>query len=491
MRNPFFNLFHQKILFFLLFFYIISIPIYSQNLRPDQIYEKVLPSIMTLNVIKSDGSRWVGSAFLSIDEGIGVTAYHVIKDAINVTAKFSNGEEFDVSGIIDKDEKRDIALIRIKLFGKPLLELEKVEPIIGIVAYVVGAPMGLEFSISNGLLSQIQNTEGVKVYQFSCPASKGNSGGPLISSDGNVIGVVSFGLVNGNDLNFAIPSIYVLGLDKSLPTKPFVSLSSKSDTYNIIKVQEEQFIDEIANSLTVISDFSMACTFLREIATYNGSIASWGWEQGFNEPGYTYTTPAFFYAFKKKANNQIKNLETIQNDNQLLTKAKDNILSVLKDLNGVSDLLENALSLAKRNDGWGYEANDLLSRADAILYNSIPAKDLIPTSLLDSTNIANLLSDEIKDYMDIDRKYPRFYLGVLVFINEPTMIQLVSDNSIAKECGLLRNDILLEFNDTKVSALSQFKKYFYEFRGKEVTVTIQRDGNRKILDFEIPEELPK
>lgn len=40
-----------------------------------------------------------GSGFLAIDEGLGITAYHLVKDAIKVTAKFSNGEEYDVSGI--------------------------------------------------------------------------------------------------------------------------------------------------------------------------------------------------------------------------------------------------------------------------------------------------------------------------------------------------------------------------------------------------------
>jgi S1-C subfamily serine protease len=463
---------------------------YSQILKPEQLYQKVLPSIMTLNVTKSDGSKWVGSSFLSIDEGIGITAYHVIQNAIKVTAKFSDGEEFDVSGIIDKDEKRDLALIRIKLFGKPKLELEKNESMIGSEVYIVGAPLGLEFSITSGLLSQIQNFEGIKVYQFSCPASQGNSGCPLINSNGKVIGVVSFGLIKGNDLNFAIPYNYVLGLDKSLPTQPFPSTLTNISLDNIKKVDEEKFIEEIANALSIEEDFIGACGFLRQIATYDGSNFSWGSYQGFDEPGYTYPIPPFYYSFKKKIRNQINSLEYMRIDNNLLTKTKEKLLLCLKDLIEYSDLIEEAFLTAKKHNGWEYEASDLFSRADAIVYKRDFGKEIISKLLLDSTNISDLFSDDMKDFLDIERKYPNYFLGVIVFNSETTKIELVFDNSLAKEIGLLRNDNLLEINGIKLSSQSQFKKYLYEFRGQEIKVTVLRSNQKEILETTVPSLLP-
>jgi formylglycine-generating enzyme required for sulfatase activity len=187
------------------------------------LYREAVPSVATLLVSKADGSQALASAFLSLKDGVAITAWHAVKDARRVVARFPSGEEFEVSGLIDKDEKRDVAAIRVKVFGRPLLKLSEDAPPVGMDAFVIGAPKGLEFSVSDGVVSQVHVAEGVKLYQFTCPASPGNSGGPLIGSDGAVYGVVSFQFREGQNLNFAVPSTYVLGLDISLPTTPWGS----------------------------------------------------------------------------------------------------------------------------------------------------------------------------------------------------------------------------------------------------------------------------
>jgi len=193
---------------------------------PEQIYKEALPSVLTLMVEKKDGTLSQGSAFLAMDHGLAVTAWHVVEGAKRVVAKFATEEEFEVSGIVDKDEKRDLAIIRVKVFGRPLMKMVGDDPPVGSRAYVIGAPEGLEYSISDGLVSQVRTFEGIKVYQFTCPASPGNSGGPLVNEEGEAIGVVSFQYLRGQNLNFAIPSAYVLGLDRSLPTQVWSQLSS-------------------------------------------------------------------------------------------------------------------------------------------------------------------------------------------------------------------------------------------------------------------------
>jgi S1-C subfamily serine protease len=194
------------------------------QIKPEALYKSALPSIMTLTVTKADGKEFQGPAFMLTDSGIAATAWHLVDGANSASVRFSDGEEFEVSGLIDKDEKRDLALIRVKSFGRPELKTSKSSPEVGSRAFVIGAPRGLEFTISEGLVSQIQQIEGMKQYQFSSPASPGNSGGPLLNESGEVIGVVSWQLTNGQNLNFAIPSSYLLGLDKSLPTTPWAAV---------------------------------------------------------------------------------------------------------------------------------------------------------------------------------------------------------------------------------------------------------------------------
>src|ERR1051325_7915673 len=190
----------------------------SQERSAENIYTGVVPSIATVHVDKADGTTAVATAFLALQDGIAVTAWHVVDGATRVVLRFSDGEEFESSGLIDFDSKRDIALLHVRVSGRPLLQLAASDPTIGSRAYVVGSPRALDFTISDGLVSQIQTVAGVKQIQFSCPASPGNSGGPLINTEGKVIGVVSWQVVNGQNLNFATPVGYVTGLDRTLST---------------------------------------------------------------------------------------------------------------------------------------------------------------------------------------------------------------------------------------------------------------------------------
>jgi len=209
----------------------------STDKRPEQIYQDALPSIVTLKIETKTGKSGNCTGFLALKDGLAVTSHHCIRNARRVIARFANGEEFATAGLVDQDDTRDIAIIKIKTFGKPLLSVAPVSATVGAKAYAIGAPKGFEFSISDGLLSQIQNVDGYNQYQVSCPLSRGNSGGPVFNAQGTVIGVVSWGRTDGQNLNFATPSTYVLGLDTSLPTQTWESLPvtpepSESQTVN-------------------------------------------------------------------------------------------------------------------------------------------------------------------------------------------------------------------------------------------------------------------
>lgn len=76
----------------------------QQPLDAQAIYKKVSPSVMTLQVVTKAGDKVQGTAFLAVKDGVAVTAWHVIRDAATVTAKFADGQEFEASGVVDRDE---------------------------------------------------------------------------------------------------------------------------------------------------------------------------------------------------------------------------------------------------------------------------------------------------------------------------------------------------------------------------------------------------
>ena len=193
---------------------------------PDQLYESALPSVMTLTVEAKGGAKFVGTAFLAVDHGIAVSAWHLVKDARKVVAQFADGEVVPVLGVIDCHPRKDLALLRIGgTSARPLAPLAKGWPRVGSRAFVIGAPRGFEFFLSDGLVSQTPTLDGFRQVQVSCPISPGNSGGPVFNGQGEVIGIVAWSEKDAQNLNFATPAAAVFELNPARPTVAWTALS--------------------------------------------------------------------------------------------------------------------------------------------------------------------------------------------------------------------------------------------------------------------------
>ncbi len=176
-------------------------------LTPEKLYQKVLPSVMTLEVESQSGERFVGSAVLARADDVAVTAWHVVADARVVWAVFADGQRMKVTGCLHQDASRDLALLKLerpRAHGQATL-CRELQPVAARI-YVVGTPKGYAFSISDGLISQIQTVDGFREYQLSCPISPGNSGSPIFNQRGEVIGIASWTKSDAQNMSFAIPT---------------------------------------------------------------------------------------------------------------------------------------------------------------------------------------------------------------------------------------------------------------------------------------------
>ncbi len=199
----------------------------AEGNAPESVYLQVRPSVVVFDVERRDGSRVRGMGFLAIDNRIAVTTWKLVEDAIHVVARFESGEEFGVSGIIDKDEKRNVALVRIKVFGRPLLELNAQDPAEGKEAYIVESVEGEAFRLVGGRMSPAEMVDGVRVYPLRGALSVGSHGGPLVDESGRVTGIVSVQSHKGGVSGRAISSVYALGLDHTLPTRPWKDAAAR------------------------------------------------------------------------------------------------------------------------------------------------------------------------------------------------------------------------------------------------------------------------
>src|ERR1022692_2337056 len=196
-------------------------------LTPEKLYQKVLPSVMTLEVKSQSGENFIGSAVLALADDVVLTAWHVVADARSVCAVFADGQRVNVIGCIDYDGGRDLALLKLeKRLPHRRAVLSRELPAVAARAYVIGSPKGYDFSITDGLISQIRSVKGFLQYQMSCPISPGNSGSPVFNQRGEVIGIASWTKAGAQNLSFAIPTQDFIRLKVSEQPTTWVQLAA-------------------------------------------------------------------------------------------------------------------------------------------------------------------------------------------------------------------------------------------------------------------------
>ncbi len=152
----------------------------------------------------------LGSGFIFDEDGYIVTNHHVIKGADEIQVKLKNGEEYDAE-IKGADPSTDLALIKIKADKNlPTLKLGDSNALkIGQWIVAIGNPFGLEHTVTAGIISAQGRVIGAGPYddfiQTDASINPGNSGGPLISMDGEVVGISTAIVAGGNGIGFAIP----------------------------------------------------------------------------------------------------------------------------------------------------------------------------------------------------------------------------------------------------------------------------------------------
>jgi S1-C subfamily serine protease len=161
-------------------------------------------------VIETD--EGLGSGFIVRPDGVIVTNHHVVANAKEMAVKLPSGEVYKNVYLLSSDPTNDLAFLKIEAVDLPTIALGNSNNVrVGDEVLLIGTPKGLEQTVSNGLISGIRIDNGVRVLQTSAAASPGSSGGPLLDRRGEAVGVMSFKVVNGENLNFAILINYVRG----------------------------------------------------------------------------------------------------------------------------------------------------------------------------------------------------------------------------------------------------------------------------------------
>jgi len=154
-----------------------------------------------------------GSGFFINNSGRIITNYHVIEGAKGISIVDSNGNTFEENiTIVGYDKNRDIAILDINHNNKNWLEISDSEVKIGQKVYAIGSPLGLQNTVSEGIISGVREID----IQTTAPISHGSSGGALINDNGEVVGITYAGYTEGENLGLVIPIDEIYEIDDTL-----------------------------------------------------------------------------------------------------------------------------------------------------------------------------------------------------------------------------------------------------------------------------------
>ena len=172
----------------------------------------------------------LGSGFFISQSGDIITNYHVLQGADSAEVKTSDGKTYPITYIVAGDEQSDIICLSVDIPSQYVhpLSLSATVPEVGERIIVYGSPLGLEKTVSDGIISAIREVPGYgKLIQITAPISPGSSGSPVLNMKGEVIGVATFQMIEGQNLNFAIPSERITKLN--LVKEKKISLSEEKE----------------------------------------------------------------------------------------------------------------------------------------------------------------------------------------------------------------------------------------------------------------------
>ena len=175
---------------------------------PDLV-RRVKPSVVSVLTYDAKGEPLISGTGFFVRPGEVVTNMHVIKGAhrVEIHTLEGKGRTYPVAGALAVDDEADLALLKVDLpadRSKPLTMTTSL-PDEGEQIFVIGNPLRLEGSVSDGIVSAIREVPDLgRIIQITAPVSHGNSGSPLFNMRGEVIGIVTVKVTNGQNINLAL-----------------------------------------------------------------------------------------------------------------------------------------------------------------------------------------------------------------------------------------------------------------------------------------------
>jgi hypothetical protein len=202
------------------FLAMLSLVASAKELSTSEIYRSAKAAVVKLTVLgQHNETLKIGTGFFVSQKGVLVSNRHVVEEGYSIVAEAQNGAHYFCEGALSLPEDQDIAVLKFKASDQVFINVPAattIEP--GQKVVVIGAPLGLENTVSDGIVAALRQES--DWIQITAPISPGSSGSPVFADDGTLIGMATLSLVNGQQLNFAIPSKFIATAIEKAGTTP-------------------------------------------------------------------------------------------------------------------------------------------------------------------------------------------------------------------------------------------------------------------------------
>ena len=290
---------NRKMQFTLISFFVLLLAnLAHAEAKLTKLVKEIQPAVVT--VITYDSNKkglGQGTGFFVDKKGHLITNYHVLKGAYCAEVLTYDGKKYPIKSIVSENKPADLIKVLVDIHEQTVhwVKVTKALPHIAESVLVVGSPMGLEQTVTEGIVSAVREVPNLgRMFQISAPISPGSSGSPVVNMKGEVIGVATSQVVEGQNLNFAVSGKHALSLNQEKTGKT-VSEWTRHITQEKLKVVEE--LVRKGRAFYKNEEFRKAIPFFKKALEENPTYA-----KAWNDLGYCFHR----LGFHKKGINALK-----------------------------------------------------------------------------------------------------------------------------------------------------------------------------------------
>jgi S1-C subfamily serine protease len=188
-----------------------ALPARAQGESLPELIRRVKPSVVSVITYNAKGEVTLTGSGFFVRPGQVLTNLHVVEGAHHAEVRTfeGKGKTYTVAGLTNVDEDGDLAVLSVEmpLDRASVVETAAAAPEEGEHIFVIGNPLRLEGSVADGIVSAVREVPGLgRIVQITAPISHGNSGSPVFNMKGQVVGVVTIRVMNGQNINLALGS---------------------------------------------------------------------------------------------------------------------------------------------------------------------------------------------------------------------------------------------------------------------------------------------